>query len=115
VPSTYYQDVVQIPYGYVFTNQTVVVDFLLSYGALLQSQGLVFDDRENGYALNWDQMAQEFLYWANQGWATGAVINLNPTATSLTAVKAEAVVDSIMAQTPENLILDQNRTDYTCT
>jgi hypothetical protein len=102
--------VVQIPYGYVFTNETVVADFLLSYGALLQSQGLVFDDRENGYALNWDQMAQEFLYWANQGWATGAVINLNPTATSLTAVKAEAVVDSIIAQTPENLILDQNRT-----
>ena len=110
VPSTYYQDVVQIPYGYVFTNETVVVDFLLSYGALLQSQGLVFDDKENGYTLNWDQMAQEFLYWANQGWATGAVINLNPTATSLTAVKAEAVVDSIIAQTPENLILDQNRT-----
>jgi hypothetical protein len=110
VPSTYYQDVVQIPYGYVFTNETVVADFLLSYGALLQSQGLVFDDRENGYALNWDQMTQEFLYWASQGWATGAVINLNPTATSLTAVKAEAVVDSIIAQTPENLILDQNRT-----
>ena len=109
VPATYSQDVVQIPYGYVFTNDTVVVDFLLSYGALLQSQGLIFDDRENGYALNWDQMAQEFLYWANQGWATGAVINLNPTATSLTAVREQAVVDSIIAQTPENLILDQNR------
>jgi len=110
VPSTYYQDVVQIPYGYVFTNSTVVCDFLLSYGALLESQGIVFDDRENGYALDWNQMAQEFLYWTNQGWAVGSVINLNPTATSLTAVKAEAVIDSIVAQTPENLILDQNRT-----
>jgi hypothetical protein len=110
VPNQYSDNVVQVPYGYVFTNQTVVVDFLLSYGALLERQGLVFDNRENGHTLNWNQMAQEFLYWANQGWSTGSVINLNPTATSLTAVKEQAIVDSIIAQTPENLILNQNRT-----
>ena len=110
VPNTYYQNVVQIPYGYVFTNQTVVADFLLSYGALLESQGLVFDNRENGHTLNWDQMVQEFLYWANQGWAPGSVINLNPTANSLTVLTSNSVIDSIVAQTPENLILDQNRT-----
>ena len=110
VPNQYSNDVVQVPYGYVFTNQTVVVDFLLSYGALLERQGLVFDNRENGHTLSWNQMAQEFLYWANQGWATGSVINLNPAASSLTAFKEQAVVDSIIAQTPENLILNQNRT-----
>jgi hypothetical protein len=110
VPNEYSKNVVQVPYGYVFANQTVVVDFLLSYGALLESQGLIFDGRENGSTLNWNQMAQEFLYWANQGWQTGSVINLNPTATSLTAFKEQAIVDSIIAQTPENLILDQNRT-----
>ena len=110
VPNQYSDNVVQVPYGYVFTNQTVVVDFLLSYGALLERQGIVFDNRENGHTLNWNQMAQEFLYWANQGWTTGSVINLNPTATSLTAIKDQAIVDSIIAQTPENLILNQNRT-----
>jgi hypothetical protein len=110
VPNQYSEDVVQVPYGYVFANQTVVVDFLLSYGALLKSQGVVFDSRENGHDLNWNQMAQEFLYWANQGWDTGSVINLNPAATSLTVFKEQAIVDSVIAQTPENLILDQNRT-----
>jgi hypothetical protein len=110
VPTTYTQNVVQVPYGYVFTNQTVVADFLLSYGALLESQGLVFDDRENGKTLNWNQMVQEFLYWADQGWMTGSVISLNPTAQQLTIVTPEAIVDSIVTQTPENLILDQNRT-----
>jgi hypothetical protein len=45
VPNQYSKNVVQVPYGYVFTNQTVVVDFLLSYGALLESQGIVFDGR----------------------------------------------------------------------
>jgi len=110
VPNQYTDEVVQIPYGYVFTNKTVVVDFLLSYGKLLTSQGLVFDSRENGHSLNWNQMAQEFLYWANQGWEEGAVINLNPAAFSITAVKNQAVVDSIVVQTPENGLLDQNRT-----
>ena len=110
VPNEYSRDVVQVPYGYVFVNQTVVVDFLLSYGALLETQGLVFDNRENGKTLNWNQIAQEFLYWANQGWQTGSVINLNPTATSLTAYRPGAIIDSVIAQTPENLILDQNRT-----
>lgn len=110
VPNEYSKNVVQVPYGYVFANQTVVADFLLSYGALLESQGLIFDGRENGRTLSWNQMAQEFLYWANQGWQTGSVINLNPTATSLTAFKEQAIVDSVIAQTPENLILDQNRT-----
>ena len=110
VPLTYTQTVVQIPYGYVFTNLTVVADFLLSYGALLESQGMVFDAVENGYTLDWNQMVQEFLYWSNQGWTTGSVINLNPTAQQLTVVTPQAVVDSIVSQTPENLILDQNRT-----
>jgi hypothetical protein len=110
VPNQYTNQVVKVPYGYVFTNKTMVIDFLLSYGALLTSQGLIFDDRDNGYTLNWNQMSQEFLYWANQGWETGSVINLNPTAFSITAIKSQAVIDSIVAQTPENNILDQNRT-----
>jgi len=110
VPTQYTDEVVQVPYGYVFTNKTVVVDFLLSYGALLEQQGVVFSDRENGYSLNWNQMAQEFLYWANQGWEPGAVVNLNPTAFSLTATRPQAIIDSIVVQTPENSILDQNRT-----
>ena len=109
VPASYTKNVVQIPYGYVFTNSTMVVDFILSYGALMQSQGLLFDNRENGYTLNWQQMAQEFLYWADQGWTMGSIINLNPVATSLTLVTPGAVTDSLSIQTPENIILDQNR------
>jgi hypothetical protein len=110
VPNQYTDDVVQVPYGYVFTNKTVVVDFLLSYGALLARQGLIFDSVDNGRTLNWNQMAQEFLYWANQGWETGSVVNLNPSAFSISVTKPQAIVDSIVVRTPENGLLDQNRT-----
>jgi hypothetical protein len=110
VPSQYTDTVVQVPYGYVFTNTTIMVDFILSYGAYLKSQGLVFDDVENGYTLNWNQMAEEFLYFSQQGWAVGTMINLNPSASKLTAVRPGAVVDTIVSVTPENMLLDQNRT-----
>jgi hypothetical protein len=111
VPTQYTNTIVQVPYGYVFTNTTMVVDFLLSYGAYLTRQGLIFNDRYNGYELNWDQMAQEFLYFSQQGWATGTLINLNPSASKITAFREGAVVDTIESVTPENMLLDQNRTN----
>jgi len=109
VPSQYSDKLLQIPYGYTFSNLAGVVDFLLSYGEYLNSQGLTFTAQENGYTLNWKQMAQEFLYFANQGWASGTIINLNPSATQIISFRAGAVVDSITNYTPENLVLDQNR------
>ena len=109
VPVEYTNTVAQVPYGYAFTNRAAVCDFILSYGKLLESQGLVFDNRENGSPLNWAQMAQEFLYWANQGWAPGAIINLNPAATSVTVTRPGAVVDSLVPPSIDNIILNQNR------
>jgi hypothetical protein len=109
VPAQYTSNVAKVPYGYVFTNTTMMVDFILSYGKYLESQGLIFDDRENGYTLNWSQMATEFLYFSQQGWAPGTLINLNPSAFTLRAVRDSAVVDTIISTSPENLLLDQNR------
>ena len=90
----------------------MVVDFLLSYGELLQAQGLTFLNQENGYTLNWNQMAQEFLYWSNQGWGPGSIVNLNPSADRLIAERPLSIVDSIAVQDPENMLLDQNRTPF---
>ena len=110
VPSSFTNLTTQVPYGYVFTNTTMVVDFLLSYGAYLTTQGLIFDDRFNGYQLDWNQMAKEFLYFSEQGWASGTLINLNPSANKLSAYRAGEVVDTIESITPENMLVDQNRT-----
>lgn len=102
-------DVAQVPYGYTFTTATAVCDFLYSYGLLLERQGFVFANQENGYIMNWLQMAQEFLYWSNQGWAPGSIINLNPGATKISIEQPLSVVDSLAELEPENLILNQNR------
>ena len=109
VPVQYSDNVVSIPYGYVFTSESAVCDFLLSYGKLLEQQGMTFDTRENGYIIDWNQMTSEFLYWSQQGWAEGSMINLNPTASQLTVTKPGAVADSIATPSPDNIILNQNR------
>ena len=108
VPTEYSSNIVQIPYGYTFENLTSVVDFILSYGAYLTGQGMTFTQIQNGRTLNWLQMAQEFLYFADQGWSSGTIINLNPAATQLSVYRAGSVVDSIVTYTPENVVLDQN-------
>ena len=108
VPTFYTTTVVQVPYGFVFTNETSVADFLLSYGKLLEQQGLAFDNIANGYVLDWPRMVNEFLYWSQQGWGTDAIININPLASKLSVSKAQAVVDSVRTETTENLLLDQN-------
>jgi hypothetical protein len=109
VPLEHTTDVVKVPYGFTFTNIGGVCDFLVSYGKLLENQGLIFDNRENGYVLDWLQMAQEFVYWTQQGWAVGTIINLNPAATSISVDQPLSVVDSIKTYSPDDIILNQNR------
>ena len=112
VPANYTNEITQIPYGFVFSSTSGVANFLLSYGKLLEQDGFIFTSQDNGYVLNWDQMVQEFLYWSAQGWGVGTLINLNPSAYKLSLTKEMAVVDSIAAQTAENLVLDQNKQEF---
>ena len=111
VPSNYTQTVTQVPYGFTFTTQSAVADFLLSYGQLLEQQGFEFDNQDNGYVLDWKQMVYEFLYWSAQGWGLNSLINLNPLAARLSVTRPQAVVDDIRAQTTENYLLDENKND----
>jgi hypothetical protein len=112
VPTLYLNKVTQVPYGFIFRDRTSVVDFLLSYGEFLTRQGLTFDSIENGYVLDWRQMAVEFLYWSQQGWAENTVISINPLALRMSVTRPGAVVDSINVQTIESLLLDQNRRQF---
>ena len=112
VPTFYTDTVVQVPYGFEFSSVTSVADFLLSYGQFLDRQGLSFTDIANGYVLDWPRMVNEFMYWSQQGWGTDAIININPLASGLTVTKPQAIVDSILAQTAENSVLNQNSQEF---
>lgn len=109
VATQYSNNVVRIPYGYVFRSRAAVCDFLLSYGEFLVRQGWLFDSQENGYIMNWDQMTQEFLYWSTQGWVPGSLINLNPGATTISITRPNAVAESLFPSRLDNIVLNQNR------
>jgi hypothetical protein len=105
IPNTFSDTVVLVPYGYVFTTKEIVIDFLMSYGAFLESKGLVFDSVDNKNTLNWERMVQEFHTWSTQGWGSGSIVNLNPGAISLEFNKELVIVDNINNNMQ---VLDQN-------
>jgi len=106
LPTNFTDNVTLVPYGYVFTNKQSVIDFLVSYGAFLESMGMVFKTYENSKILNWGMMAQEFLAWDAHGWGIGSIVNLNPNAISLEFNKNLLVVDNINGKHVQ--ALDQN-------
>jgi len=109
VATSYLDNIVQVPYGFEFTSRAAVCDFLLSYGALLERRGFQFNRTENGYLVDWKQMAIEFLYWSNQGWGLGTAINLNPGGVELLITRPGEIAAPLFPTTAGNYILNQNR------
>jgi hypothetical protein len=104
-----YQPVkVSIPYGYEFKNKQQVVDFLVSYGRYLVTQGFVFEEfnQELQETKNWILAAKEFLTWTQQGWTPGNIIVLSPILNKISLVYANAVVDEISNAPNGSRIID---------
>ena len=87
----------EIRYGESFSEIQDVVDFLLGYGAWLESKGFVFDyyESDNGLVTDWKTSAREFLFWTTQNWEAGAVIALSPAGIKFRFVSEFATVDNV--------------------
>lgn len=73
-------------YGTVFNNVQAVFDFLIGWGAYLESQGWRFDlvNTDNNQVSDWLYSAKQFLFWLNTSWAPDSTIQLSPLATQAT-------------------------------
>ena len=107
VAKDYYDTDMVIPYGTEFYSVQEVAQFLAGYGRYLQSQGMVFNKIENGIEITWVQMVAEFLYWAQTGWESGSIINVNPAAKLLIINKDSNIVQPLTLQ-QQNFVLNQN-------
>lgn len=96
-----------IPYGTEFTNVTDLCNFLIGYGQYLTTQGMLFNDIENGLELSWQQMVAETMYWVKTGWEVGSTVNVNPCANQITVDKENLIVQPLTLAS-ENYILNQN-------
>lgn len=107
IPKNFYDKTVIIPYGHEFANVTELATFIRGYGLYLTSQGLKFNDVENGLELSWDQMIYETYYWTLTGWDVGSTINVNPSARNIVINKESRVVQPL-TMVKDNFILNQN-------
>jgi len=89
--------VISYPYGSIFATTQQVVDFLVSYGRYLESQGFVFNGilADNKTTSDWVLAAKEFLFFDQQQWGNNTVIGLTPAGTSINFVSPYGIVDQI--------------------
>lgn len=101
---------VVLPYGTTFSNIQQVVDFLISYERHLVSQGFKFTyfDSDLQTVRDWSLSVKEFLFWAQQGWAAGTILVLNPIFDKLILTSSGAVVDEITNFPGGSRLLDTN-------
>ena len=112
--ATIYNDFIPIiesvPYGKTFETVDEVIDFLISYGRFLTSQGFVFQGRVGsiGETKTWLMSAKEFLTWERQGWAVGNLIVLAPAFDMVELVLDNATIGKIPPRYKKSRLLDQN-------
>ncbi len=106
IPNDYYDDVVLVPYGTEFYTAQEVAIFLAGYGKFLESQGMIFNQIENGIELTWAQMVAEFLYWSQMGWEVGSIATINPAAGRILIDKDSNIVQPLTLE-KHNFVLNQ--------
>ena len=101
---------VVIPYGTTFATLQQVADFLISYQRLLVSQGFEFEIYDTDLQTNrdWILSIQEFLTWAQQGWATGTILVLNPIFDTLNVTTVGSIIDEVTNNPNGSRILNTN-------
>ena len=74
------QTITKIPYGTVLKTSQAVFDFLIGWGAYLESRGWQFQDvnQDTNILNDWLTSAKQFLFWLNSSWAPDASIQLSP-------------------------------------
>ena len=99
--ATVYKDsddkIIVIPYGTELTSKQQVVDFLISYGRFLESQGFRFEDYLKDKATNkdWILSVKEFLFWTQQAWDEKTILSVTPAGSTVKYNNGISVVDDI--------------------
>jgi len=91
-------DQLTLNYDTILETPQDVIDFLLGYGRLLETQGMVFDEynKDLGVVQNWETAVREFLFWTTHNWAEGSILSVSPGATLLKFQNVGAVADNVL-------------------
>lgn len=86
-----------VPYGTIFGSVQEVFDFIIGWGAYLETQGWLFDnvDADTNQVYDWLYSAKQYLYWLNTNWAPDASIQISPAANSAKLVVETGYPDNV--------------------
>ena len=100
----------RVPYGFEFSTQQQLSDFLISYQRYLIAQGFTFTDMDPnlGQLRDWNLSVKEFLYWAQQGWKPGSILVLSPVADTINAISVNSITAGITDSQFGSKVIDQN-------
>jgi hypothetical protein len=87
----------KIPYGTILATAQDVFDFLISWGAFLESQGWQFQEvnQDTNIINDWLSSAKQFLFWLNTNWAPNASIQLSPLANNASLIVETGYPDNV--------------------
>lgn len=89
--------ITKVPYGTIFKTVQDVFDFLISWGAYLESQGWQFTEvnQDTNIINDWLSSAKQFLFWLNTNWAPDASIQLSPLANNAQLIVKTGYPDNV--------------------
>lgn len=118
------EDFERVAYGTRFTTIQGLFDFLIGYGAYLESEGWQYDSIDiYGKVDNWRTAAEKFLFWAANNWEENNALALSPNAQNVTLEIEEGYPDNVerltngvysildkdgFAIAPENTVIDRD-------
>ena len=103
------------PYGTIFSTQQQVVDFLVSYGRYLESQGFSFNDMlgDNTTKSDWVLAAKEFLFWNQQNWGGDTIISLTPAGININFTTQFGAIDKLTNTNSYTKVIDSDNITLT--
>jgi len=87
----------KVAYGTTFNHVQEVFDFLIGWGAYLESQGWKFDEvsQDTNQISDWLYSAKQFLFWINTSWAPNSSIQLSPAANKASLIVNNGYPDDV--------------------
>jgi len=109
----YESEIKEVPYGHTFRTKQEVADFFFSYQKYLTRNGYDFDNRMEDFGTqkivaNWLMSVKEFIHWSKQGWLSGSVIAISPSANRIRCVTPAGVAEALSNSQAQTNVLNQN-------
>lgn len=90
------QDFKRVAYSTRLTTSQDVYDFLIGYGAFLESEGWKYETVDiYGKVDNWKTAANKFLFWAVNNWEEGNSLALSPNSTNISLEVEDGYPDNV--------------------